>query len=140
MKHHSIMGYDLDEVREEIHRYPKLTANDLCASLVDEMIQIRRSCGYSQRKLGSLCGVEQSVVTRMESGTTTPNLRTALNLLAQMGKTLCIVDLKDVEVQCGERRPQTSGGTPPTGAYECAAGDEAEAEPEEVQAADPASP
>ena len=70
----------------------------MCASLVDEMIQIRRSCGYSQRKLGSLCGVEQSVVTRMESGTTTPNLRTALNLLAQMGKTLRIVDLKDVEV------------------------------------------
>lgn len=140
MKHHSIMGYDLDEVREEIHRYPKLTANDLCASLVDEMIKIRRSCGYSQRKLGSLCGVEQSVVTRMESGTTTPNLRTALNLLAQMGKTLRIVDLKDVEVQCGGRRPQTSGGTPPTGLDECAAGDEAEAEPEEVQAADPASP
>ena len=33
-----------------------------------------------------------------------------------------------------------SGGTPPTGADECAAGDEAEAEPEAVQAADPASP
>lgn len=32
------------------------------------------------------------------------------------------------------------GGTPPTGADECAAGDEAEAEPEAVQAADPASP
>ena len=140
MKHHSIMGYDLDEVREEIHRYPKLTANDLCASLVDEMIQIRRNCGYSQRKLGSLCGVEQSVVTRMESGTTTPNLRTALNLLAQMGRTLRIVDLKDVEVQCGGRHPQMSGGTPPTGTDECASGDEAYAESEEVQAAEPVSP
>lgn len=33
-----------------------------------------------------------------------------------------------------------SGGTPPTGTDECASGDEAYAEPGEVQAAEPASP
>ncbi|MCI8978360.1 MAG: helix-turn-helix domain-containing protein [Lachnospiraceae bacterium] len=44
----------------------------------------------SQRELEDMAGVKQSVIARMESGKTDPQLSTILKLLVSMGKTLTI--------------------------------------------------
>lgn len=41
-----------------------------------------------------MAGVKQSVIARMESGKTDPQLSTILKLLVSMGKTLTIVPLE----------------------------------------------
>lgn len=48
----------------------------------------------SQRELEDMAGVKQSVIARMESGKTDPQLSTILKLLVSMGKTLTIVPLE----------------------------------------------
>ena len=50
--------------------------------------------GISQHELEELSGVKQPVIARMESGNTTPNLTTLLKVLAPLGKTLYIGDMK----------------------------------------------
>ena len=48
----------------------------------------------SQRELEDMAGGKQSVIARMESGKTDPQLSTILKLLVSMGKTLTIVPLE----------------------------------------------
>ena len=62
------------------------------AALVNEMIKIRKELGISQRKLGEMAGVKQSVIARLETGKTSPTLSTMMKLLCEMGKTLYMVD------------------------------------------------
>ena len=62
------------------------------AALVNEMIKIRKELGISQRKLGEMAGVKQSVIARLETGKTSPTLSTMMKLLCAMGKTLYMVD------------------------------------------------
>ena len=54
----------------------------------------KKERGISQRELEELSGVKQPVIARMENGSTTPNLSTVLKVLAPLGKTLYIGDLK----------------------------------------------
>lgn len=62
------------------------------AALVNDMIKIRKELGISQRKLGEMAGVKQSVIARLETGKTSPTLSTMMKLLCAMGKTLYMVD------------------------------------------------
>ena len=50
--------------------------------------------GISQKKLEELSGVKQPVIARMEKRKTSPQLDTILKILAPLGKTLYIGDLK----------------------------------------------
>ena len=61
--------------------------------LVGEVIKTRKEKRISQRELENMTGVKQSVIARMESGKTDPQLSTILKLLVSMGKTLAIVPL-----------------------------------------------
>ena len=60
------------------------------------MVKARKERGLSQKQLEELTGVKQPVIARMENGSTTPNLSTILKVLAPLGKTLYIGDLKEV--------------------------------------------
>ena len=62
--------------------------------LVGEIIKARKEKHISQRELEDMTGVKQSVIARMESGKTDPQLSTILKLLVFMGKTLTIVPLE----------------------------------------------
>ena len=62
--------------------------------LVGEVIKARKEKHISQRELEDMTGVKQSVIARMESGKTDPQLSTILKLLVFMGKTLTIVPLE----------------------------------------------
>ena len=59
-----------------------------------ELIKARQEQNISQRELEQLSGVKQPIISRMEAGVTSPQLDTILRVLAPLGKTLYIGDLK----------------------------------------------
>ncbi|GHU17671.1 hypothetical protein FACS189472_04910 [Alphaproteobacteria bacterium] len=59
------------------------------------MIKARHKQWLSQKKLEELSGVKQPIIARMEKGNSIPNLNTILKILAPLGKTLYIGDLKN---------------------------------------------
>lgn len=83
-----------DDVREEMFTPEEIAESDLRVALIGELIKARRELGISQRELEEMSGVKQPVIARMENGSTTPNLSTILKVLAPLGKTLYIGDLR----------------------------------------------
>ncbi len=66
------------------------------ATIVSAMIKQRNSLGLSQRDLASMCGLPQSSVARIESGKTTPNIGTLLNIFQHLGLTLTVVQTQTI--------------------------------------------
>ena len=64
------------------------------ATIVSAMISQRNALGLSQRDLAKMCNMPQSSVARIESGKTSPNLNTLLNIFQHLGLGLSVVDLK----------------------------------------------
>lgn len=83
-----------EDVRKEVYTPEEIAESDLRVALIGELIKARKERGISQRELEKLSGVKQPVIARMENGSTTPNLSTVLKVLAPLGKTLYIGDLK----------------------------------------------
>ena len=83
-----------EDVRKEIYTPEEIAESDLRVAIIGELIIARKAKGLSQRELEELSGVKQPIIARMENGSTTPNLSTLLKVLAPLGKTLYIGDLK----------------------------------------------
>lgn len=90
----SSVGRTWADVRKELLTPEEITESDLRVALIGELIKARKERGLSQRELEALSGVKQPVIARMENGSTVPNLNTILKVLAPLGKTLYIGDLK----------------------------------------------
>lgn len=90
----SSMGRTWADVRKELLTPEEIAESDLRVALIGELIKARKERGLSQRELEALSGVKQPVIARMENGSTVPNLNTILKVLAPLGKTLYIGDLK----------------------------------------------
>ena len=90
----SSIGRTWADVRKELFTKEEIAESDLRVALIGELIKARKEQGISQRELEELSGVRQPVIARMENGNTTPNLSTVLKVLAPLGKTLYIGDLK----------------------------------------------
>ena len=88
------IGRTWADVRKELFTKEEIAESDLRVALIGELIKARKERGISQRELEELSGVRQPVIARMENGNTTPNLSTVLKVLAPLGKTLYIGDLK----------------------------------------------
>lgn len=71
----------------------EIAESDLRVSLIGELIKARQEKGITQKKLEELSGVRQPVIARMESGVTSPQIRTLLKVLAPLGKILAIVPI-----------------------------------------------
>lgn len=95
----SPVGESWSEYRKKHYTAEELAENDLMVKLVGEVVKTRKEKHISQRELEDLTGVKQSVIARMESGKTDPQLSTVLKLLVSMGKTLTIVPLEASEKQ-----------------------------------------
>ena len=61
--------------------------------ILDELTICRKEANFSQTHLGMAAGIRQSVISRIESSTISPQINTLLKLLAPLGKTLAIVDI-----------------------------------------------
>ena len=90
----SSVGRTWADVRKELLTPEEIAEIDLRVALIGELIKARKERGLSQRELEALSGVKQPVIARMENGSTVPNLNTILKVLAPLGKTLYIGDLK----------------------------------------------
>ena len=85
-----------EDVRKEMFTPEEIAESNLRVALIGELVKARTDRGLSQKQLEELSGVKQPVIARMENGSTTPNLSTILKVLAPLGKTLYIGDLKEV--------------------------------------------
>ena len=85
-----------EDVRKEMFTPEEIAESNLRVALMGELVKARKERGLSQKQLEELTGVKQPVIARMENGSTTPNLSTILKVLAPLGKTLYIGDLKEV--------------------------------------------
>ena len=85
-----------EDVRKEMFTPEEIAESNLRLALIGELVKARKERGLSQKQLEELTGVKQPVIARMENGSTTPNLSTILKVLAPLGKTLYIGDLKEV--------------------------------------------
>ena len=85
-----------EDVRKEMFAPEEIAESNLRVALIGELVKARKERGLSQKQLEELTGVKQPVIARMENGSTTPNLSTILKVLAPLGKTLYIGDLKEV--------------------------------------------
>lgn len=94
MSNVSSVGRTWADVRKELLTPEEIAESDLRVALIGELIKARKEKGLSQRELEALSGVKQPVIARMENGSTIPNLNTILKVLAPLGKTLYIGDLK----------------------------------------------
>jgi len=94
MNKNSAIGSDWEDVRKELFTPEEIAASDLRVALVGELIKARQEKGISQKKLEELSGVKQPIIARMEKGSTSPNLDTILKVLAPLGKTLRVDDIK----------------------------------------------
>ncbi len=83
-----------EDVRKELFSQEEIAESDLRVAIIGELVKARKEMGISQHELEELSGVKQPVIARMESGNTTPNLTTLLKVLAPLGKTLYIGDMK----------------------------------------------
>lgn len=83
-----------DDVRKENFTREEIAESDLRVALIGELIKARKERGITQRELEEISGVKQPVIARIENGSTTPNLSTVLKVLAPLGKTLYIGDIK----------------------------------------------
>jgi transcriptional regulator with XRE-family HTH domain len=83
-----------EQLRDECFTPEEIAASDLRVALIGELIEAREKRGLSQKKLEELSGVKQPIIARMEKGYTSPQIDTLLKVLAPLGKTLYIGDLK----------------------------------------------
>ncbi|MFR3786981.1 MAG: helix-turn-helix domain-containing protein [Agathobaculum desmolans] len=86
-----------EDVRKEMFTPEEIAESNLRVALIGELVKARKERGLSQKQLEELSGVKQPVIARMENGSTTPNLSTVLKVLAPLGKTLYIGDLKEAK-------------------------------------------
>ena len=81
------------EVRPELYTAEEIRESNLRVAIIGELIKARCEQNISQRQLEELSGVKQPIISRMESGETSPQLDTVLKVLAPLGKTLAVVPL-----------------------------------------------
>jgi len=94
MNENSAIGSSWEDVRKELFTPEEIAESDLRVALVGELIKARQEKGISQKKLEELSGVKQPIIARMEKGSTSPNLDTILKVLAPLGKTLRVDDIR----------------------------------------------
>jgi DNA-binding XRE family transcriptional regulator len=88
------MGDSWEAAERELFTPSEIATSNLRVSVIAEIINARNEDGITQRRLGELSGVKQPVIARMESGTSSPNLDTILKVLAPLGKTLYVGDMR----------------------------------------------
>ncbi len=94
MKKNKYLGQSWDEVKKEIFTEEEILECDLKVAIICELIEARKKQGISQKKLEELSGVKQPVIARIEKGITNPTIETILKVLAPLGKTLGVIEMK----------------------------------------------
>ena len=87
-------GSSWDELEKQLFTPQEIAESKARVSIINEMIKAREEEGITQKQLEAMSGIKQPVISRMEKGTTDPQLSTVLKILASLGKTIKIVPIK----------------------------------------------
>ena len=91
------LGEDALEFIQNLLTPEEIAASNLRVAIMGELLKARQDKHISQRELESLSGVKQPIISRMESGATSPQLDTVLKVLGALGKTLYIGDISELK-------------------------------------------
>ena len=87
-------GSSWDELEKQLFTPEEIAESDTRVEIINEMIKAREEEGITQKQLEAMSGIKQPVISRMEKGTTDPQLSTVLRVLNSLGKTLQVVPMK----------------------------------------------
>lgn len=87
-------GSSWDELEKQLFTPEEIAESDTRVEIINEMIKAREEDGITQKQLEAMSGIKQPVISRMEKGTTDPQLSTVLRILNSLGKTLQVVPMK----------------------------------------------
>ncbi|MCD7929290.1 MAG: helix-turn-helix domain-containing protein [Clostridiales bacterium] len=71
-------------------RWAVNSVSEDCSALIDQLVQIRKDQGLTQKQLAVACGLTQSVVARFESKRTTPTVATFCRIASALGASISI--------------------------------------------------
>jgi transcriptional regulator with XRE-family HTH domain len=66
---------------------------EMCVEIIDELIEIRKEKGLTQRELAEAANLAQPAIARLESKAVTPQLDTLLKIAAALGYDLALVQI-----------------------------------------------
>lgn len=87
-------GSSWDEFEKQLFTSEEIAESEVRVAIINEMIKAREENGITQKQLEAMSGIKQPVISRMENGTSDPQLSTVLKILNSLGKTLQIVPMK----------------------------------------------
>jgi predicted transcriptional regulator len=87
------------DVEKELFTAEEIRESKLRVAIIGELIKARQEKNISQRELEQLSGIKQPVISRMETGETSPQLDTVLKILGALGKTLYVGDISENKTQ-----------------------------------------
>ena len=87
-------GSSWDELEIQLFTSEEIAESEVRVAIINEMIKAREENGITQKQLEAMSGIKQPVISRMENGTSDPQLSTVLKILNSLGKTLQIVPMK----------------------------------------------
>ena len=87
-------GSSWEDLQKQLFTPEEIEESEVRVAIINEMIKAREENGITQKQLEAMSGVKQPVISRMEKGTTDPQLSTVLKVLNSLGKTLRVVPRK----------------------------------------------
>ena len=84
-------GSSWEDLQKQLFTPEEIEESEVRVAIINEMIKAREENGITQKQLEAMSGVKQPVISRMEKGTTDPQLSTVLKVLNSLGKTLQVV-------------------------------------------------
>ena len=87
-------GSSWEDLQKQLFTPEEIEESELRVAIINEMIKAREENGITQKQLEAMSGVKQPVISRMEKGTTDPQLSTVLKVLNSLGNTLQVVPRK----------------------------------------------
>lgn len=64
---------------------------DKCIAIIDELIELRRAKGLTQKELAKSARLTQSVIARLESKRVIPQLDTLLKVVSALGCNIAVI-------------------------------------------------
>lgn len=91
MSENKHIGQKWDDFEKEIMTPQEIAASDARIKLMCQIAELREKENISQRNLAEQSGLVQSVISKMETGKTSPRIDTVINALSTIGYHLEIV-------------------------------------------------
>lgn len=64
---------------------------DKCIAIIDELIELRKAKGLTQKELAKAACLTQSVIARLESKRAIPQLDTLLKVVSALGCNIAVI-------------------------------------------------